>query len=152
MSRAPEVDVIFQGRLGGYAAGLEDACRRTLQRAARELDLHPSNEISLLLCDSPTIRRINRRWRGKDAPTDVLSFPLNEMKAGRQPPPGPLGDIVVALPVARRAARSLAANEDRHLAHLLIHGLLHLLGYDHLEDRDAAKMERLERRLLDEVM
>ena len=94
------------------------------------------------------MRKFNARWRSISQATNVLSFPLLELKAETSPPPGPLGDIVVALPVVRREARQAGMSLESHLAHMLIHGLLHLLGYDHQTPGEARRMEKLERRLL----
>jgi probable rRNA maturation factor len=104
-------------------------------------------ELSVLLTDDPGIRVLNREWRRKDRPTDVLSFPAGE------PPPGStgprhLGDVIVSLDTARRQARAhrhrLADELDLYLAH----GLLHLLGHDHHRRPDARRMAALESRLL----
>lgn len=148
MSAGPRVLVRTGGRLGSYAAALIPRTRRILGICAKDLRLGPAHELSVLLCDAPAIHRLNRRWRGKDKPTDVLSFPLYALREGELPPPGPLGDIIVALPVARRQARELGVPWDRHFAHLLIHGLLHLLGYDHMRSAEARRMEIEENRLL----
>lgn len=145
------VQVRCQGRLGEYASGLRPHCRRTLKIAGRELGLGADNELSVLLCDSPTIRRLNRRWRAIDRPTDVLSFPTRRLGPGERPPNGPIGDIVVALPVARREARARRRTLGFHLSHLLIHGLLHLLGSDHQSASEARRMEAEENQLLELV-
>ncbi len=101
----------------------------------------PDAELSILLCDDDTIRRLNRRYRETNAPTDVLAFPMNEG-------PGPrvesalLGDVVISLPTARRQA----AERDRpiiaEVTFLLAHGLLHLLGYDHATEAEEHEMNR----------
>jgi len=83
------------------------------------------------------VRELNRRYRGKDAATDVLSFQADE--------PGELGDVVIALGVARRQAREAGHSLQTELRVLALHGLLHLLGYDH--ERDDGQMRRLEQRL-----
>ncbi len=102
-------------------------------------------ELSLSIVDDRAIRKLNAQWRGKDKATDVLSF-----SAGDSPDVGlrPLGDIVISLQTARRAAveHDVALNDelDRYLAH----GLLHLLGYDHHRREDAERMARAETKLL----
>lgn len=148
MRRPPQVLQSVQGRLGGYAQTLSDRANRTLERAAQQLGLGREHQISLLLCDNPTIHRLNRRWRQVDRPTDVLSFPAWELKPGEAAPEGMLGDIAVSLPTTRRAARQLGVDEGEHLDHLLIHGLLHLMGYDHQTGTQAKRMEALENQLL----
>ena len=84
------------------------------------------------------IRRLNRTYRGKDKPTNVLSFPSDEMALPL------LGDVIVAQGVTAREARSENKALGAHFSHLVVHGVLHLLGYDHGCERDAAVMERLE--------
>ncbi len=96
-------------------------------------------ELSILLCDDSTIRELNRRYRKKNRPTDVLAFPMHEGR-GPQIAPGLLGDVVISLPTARRQA----AARDRAIVHevtfLLAHGLLHLLGHDHANKREEREM------------
>ena len=104
-------------------------------------------ELSLTFCDEATIQGLNREFRGVDAPTDVLSFPLGEGKPVILPPqaPRPLGDIVVCYPVAVRQAEAYGHSLERELAFLAVHGLLHLLGYDHdTPEAEARMMERTE--------
>lgn len=98
------------------------------------------------------VRALNRRYRGIDRPTDVLSFPADEQPSGGgfQPTPGQvrfLGDIVIARGVARRQAREAGHGERTELRVLALHGLLHLLGYDHDDEGDRGAMARIERRL-----
>lgn len=102
-------------------------------------------EVSLLLTDDAGQRDLNRDHRGKDAPTNVLSFPT-----GFAPPigPRPLGDISLALETVLREAEEQDKTPADHVAHLLVHGTLHLLGHDHVEDGPAREMEDLERRIL----
>ncbi len=102
-------------------------------------------ELSLTLVGDAEIRRVNAEWRGKDKPTDVLSFP-----AGDHIGPGPrsLGDIIISLPTARRQAREYDRPLNDELDRYLAHGLLHLLGHDHHRKADAAKMAAAETRLL----
>lgn len=104
-------------------------------------------ELSVLLTDDPGIRVLNRQWRRKDRPTDVLSFP------GGTPPPGStgplhLGDLILSLDTARRQARAHRRTLAEELDLYLAHGLLHLLGHDHHRRRDAERMAALEARLL----
>lgn len=97
-------------------------------------------------------RKLNAAWRGKDYATNVLSFPpvLSGARHVARVWPRPLGDIVLCAPVVVREAREQHKPLEAHWAHLVIHGVLHLLGYDHVNDRDAERMERRERRLLAE--
>jgi probable rRNA maturation factor len=110
--------------------------RRVLEGAAASLKV--SGEVALVLSGDRTLRRLNARYRGKDAPTDVLSFP------GEGGPLG-LGDIVVSVETARRNARGAGRSLGQELDVLALHGLLHVLGYDH--ETDDGTMDRLERRL-----
>lgn len=151
MSRGPQTLVSLRGRLGAYARCLVPGAQSILERAGAAAGLSRQHELSVLLCDSAVIHRLNRRWRSKDRPTDVLSFPLHELRAGQIPPAGPVGDIILALPVARRQAKALGEDWDRHFARLLIHGLLHLLGHDHVKAMDARRMEAEEERLLGRI-
>ena len=102
-------------------------------------------ELSLRLVDSPEGRVLNRQYRGKDYATNVLSFPA-ELPRGVKLPL--LGDLVICAPVVAREAAEQDKSLRDHYAHLTIHGVLHLLGYEHANDADAERMEALERRIL----
>jgi probable rRNA maturation factor len=108
--------------------------RRVLRRAARALRV--SGEVALVLAGDGTLHRLNRDYRGKDKPTDVLSFPGEA--AG-------LGDIVISVPTAERNARRLGRTLPQEIDVLALHGFLHVLGYDH--ETDDGAMDRLEARL-----
>ena len=125
--------------------------RRGLRRALVRL-LEETGEgdasVALTLVGDAGIRRINRERRGKDAATDVLSFPL--YAPGEPTPAGVerlLGDIVISVPTAQRQARAYDATLDAELKRLLVHGLLHLLGHDHERPRERTRMLAEERRL-----
>lgn len=109
-------------------------------------------EIGVRLTGDEEVRTLNAEWRGKDRPTNVLSFPLagaaELQAAGADGPELMLGDIVVARGVCEREAAERAIPMETHAAHLLVHGTLHLLGYDHHDDDDAADMEDREIRAL----
>jgi probable rRNA maturation factor len=102
-------------------------------------------ELSLSLVRDPAIRKLKREYFGIDAATDVLSFPAGDFPG---PGPRPLGDIVISLDTARRAAKELDTTLERELALYLAHGLLHLLGHDHQTKPEARRMARLEKKLL----
>jgi probable rRNA maturation factor len=107
----------------------------------------PDAELSLLLCDDAFIRGLNLQWRGKDEPTDVLSFAMGEGEdAGLNT--DVLGDIVISVDTAARQAAEHGHTLDGELRVLLVHGLLHLLGHDHLEPDAAAMMRAKEAELL----
>ncbi len=106
--------------------------------------LHAGAEISLLLCDDAFIRSLNARWRGQDRPTNVLSFP-----AAADPATAPiLGDIAIAYETMAREAEEEGKSLPAHFSHLIVHGVLHLIGYDHQDEAEAEVMERLEREIL----
>jgi len=102
-------------------------------------------EISVVLADDAFVRELNRTWRNMDAPTNVLAFPCS----GGDECAGVgaeqlLGDVIVAFQTTQREALELHLPLEHHVAHLIIHGVLHLLGYDHIDDNDAVIMEKLE--------
>jgi probable rRNA maturation factor len=107
-------------------------------------------ELSLRLTGDEEVRDLNSAWRGKDKPTNVLSFPMAEADEleGRDGPELMLGDIVLARGVCAAEAQEKAIALEDHAAHLIVHGTLHLLGYDHHEDEGAADMEAREVRAL----
>ena len=111
--------------------------RRLLARAARAARTEGS-AVSVLFCADARMRTLNRRWRGKDKSTDVLAFPAREGGAGG----GFLGDIVISVPYAAREARRRREPAAREVDRLLVHGLLHLMGYDH--EKDDGEMDALE--------
>ena len=104
-------------------------------------------EVAVVLTDDCAIRALNRDWRSKDAATNVLSFPARESRAVRGAP-CLLGDIVIAFETTEREARAEHKPFVHHLAHLAVHGFLHLAGYDHEADDEADAMERLETAIL----
>lgn len=119
---------------------------QALSAAADAMAEPPGGEVGVVFTDDAHIRKLNARWRGKDSATNVLSFP-----AGAQPEaegPVPLGDIVLAFETVAREAAAEDKKPEHHVAHLLVHGFLHLLGYDHETDEQAETMEALERRIL----
>ena len=104
-------------------------------------------EISLVFTDDASIRVINAEWRSQDKPTNVLSFPAFPLAPGGMPGPM-LGDIIIARETVEREAVELEKTVDEHLTHLMVHGFLHLFGYDHNNDEEAEVMEGLETRIL----
>jgi probable rRNA maturation factor len=130
-------------------AALEKLVSNVFRATESELGLaseHPS-EVSLLFTDDQTMRGINAEWRGKDTPTNVLSFPAFPLRPGMAPKPL-LGDIVLAFETVAREAKADAKPLEHHLSHLIAHGLLHLFGHDHETDTEAEVMEQLERQIL----
>lgn len=105
-------------------------------------------EIAVLFTDDGSVATLNAEWRGKDKPTNVLSFPTPEDMPVPAGEPRPLGDIVLANGVVTREAEEQGKTLHDHTAHLIVHGTLHLLGYDHETDGEAEEMETLETRIL----
>lgn len=139
------IDIAIEHEAWSALDALHERVDRAAAAALAEagVALHDGTELSIVLCDDSFIQNLNRNWRGKDKATDVLSFPADPSARHVT-----MGDIVVAYETSAAEARS----EDRalgdHLAHLVIHGTLHLLGYDHETDQEADTMERLERAAL----
>ena len=122
----------------------EDDIRRWIA-AALAGQRTEDTEVSLRLVDEAEMAQLNRAWRGESGATNVLSFP-SDLPSELQLPL--LGDIVVCAPVVQREAREQAKALDAHWAHMLVHGTLHLLGYDHVDSDEAEAMEALESRIL----
>jgi len=101
-------------------------------------------EMALSTVGAARMRSLNRRYRGKDKPTNVLSFPAPPHAVAQGAGPRPLGDVVICPVVLRREAREQGKAERAHWAHLVVHGTLHLAGYDHEVESDARRMERRE--------
>jgi probable rRNA maturation factor len=137
---SPAVEILVQSPLWQAAPGAEAALRQAIEEAA-SMTSTTGGELAIVLTDDSAMRVLNRQWRGKDEPTNVLSFPAAE----RQPDaPVLLGDIVIAYETTAREAAAENKPLMDHLAHLAVHGFLHLLGYDHEAAKEAAAMERLE--------
>lgn len=140
---APVIDLQLAVDLPGLPAEADFVlwCATALQQAGCERPV----EITVRLVDAEESRQLNHEYRDKDKPTNVLSFPsdlpdflLEQMDVA------PLGDLVICVPVMAAEAIEQGKTERDHWAHLTMHGTLHLLGYDHIEDADAGEMEALE--------
>ena len=130
----------------------EETLRRlvdsVLQATLQELGFdNIDSELSLVFTNDADIREINGKWRHIDKPTNVLSFPAFALQPGQEPGEI-LGDIVIARETVAREAAEEHKSFDDHLSHLVVHGLLHLMGYDHQNDDEAEQMETLERKIL----
>lgn len=136
-------DVLLESGLWKDPGKVKSLLRRAIGQAAATLSTS-GVEIAIVLTDDSAIRLLNRQWRGMDAATNVLSFPSEHPAGSRRF----VGDIVLAQQTIAREAHAEHKPFAHHLAHLAVHGFLHLLGYDHENDKDAAAMERLERRIL----
>ena len=136
-----EVEVVVQSDLWAGLDDVEGLARRAVH-AVSTLTLPRSvepQEISLLLADDAQVGEVNRVLRGKNAPTNVLSFPA--MRQPGVPGSRALGDIALAFETLRREAEVEGKRLADHVAHLIVHGLLHLLGFDHERDASAEEME-----------
>jgi probable rRNA maturation factor len=152
------VDVLIESAAWHTLPDAEDIVRRAIVLAAASSarTCGRNAELSVLLCDDQTIAALNGRWRGQEKPTNVLSFPAlplqgaatNEKAPEPAPKLAPLGDIAIAYETLVREARESGKTPPAHLSHLVVHGFLHLLGYDHETDDEAERMERLERDIL----
>jgi len=141
---APQVEIRVQSPLWDAEPAAERTVREAVAAAAA---LVPTGgEISVVLTDDAAMRVLNRDWRGIDRPTNVLSFPAQGAKPGVSQPL--LGDIVIAYETLARESAAERKSPLHHLAHLSVHGFLHLLGYDHQTDSQARAMEGLERDIL----
>jgi probable rRNA maturation factor len=135
------IDVVIEEpmwrKVPGFPAKLKRAVTLALARGSKKKSLPP---LTLLLTKDARLRELNAMFRGKDKPTNVLSFPASEA--------GYLGDVAIAYGVAAAEAKAEGKKLADHAVHLAVHGTLHLLGYDHERDRDARIMEGLEIEIL----
>lgn len=126
----------------------EKLVRRIAERALQFEGVPPEAELSVALVNAEEMRRLNEAYRGIPEPTDVLSFPMDEGLVSRDGQPRLLGDVVISPEVARDRAEAAGYSFPAYLGLLLVHGVLHLLGYDHLTPEEAEEMEARERELL----
>lgn len=128
---------------------LRRAAGAALQQARRDRRSRSkaSPSVAVALIDDRAMRKLNRSFRGKDKPTNVLSFPAGETPDGKRAK-HPLGDVAIALGTVKREAKAQGKSVADHLTHLMVHAILHLLGYDHESDPEAERMETLERKAL----
>lgn len=135
---------LWRGALPDAPLLAREAARAAL--AASGVGLAPAAELAIVLADDAAVRALNRRWRRRDEPTNVLSFASQEAASG--PLPQLLGDVVLSFETVRREAAAQGKPLADHFRHLVVHGVLHLLGFDHLANAEAERMEALERRVL----
>ena len=144
-----EVSILIEPRFRGRLD--RAALRRLAVRVLKAEGVAPPAEVGLVVTDDETVRDLNRRYRGIDEPTDVLSF--GQEPAGEPfvtPPDGVrrLGEVILSYPTAERQAREAEHGVQDEAAHLVVHGLLHLLGYDHEDPDDERRMRQREEELL----
>ncbi len=127
--------------------GAQSLADRAAIAAVAAAKKRQAGEIAVVLSDDATVRKLNRDYRGKDKPTNVLSFPND---GGTDPDGGmaPLGDVVLALETVLAESKEQGKRAGDHLSHLVVHGVLHLFGHDHLKDAEARRMETLETKIL----
>ena len=141
------IDVNNESGMAADEEGLVAVARHVLQA----MRIHPLAELSVVLVDAPAMEQLHLRWMDEPGPTDVLSFPMDELRPGVEdvePEPGLLGDVVLCPQVAARQAASAGHAVEDELALLLTHGILHLLGYDHSDPAEEQEMFPLQRQLL----
>jgi probable rRNA maturation factor len=147
----PSLDAQIDIRVDEPGWGAEDPLERLARRALEaavavaDLDCPDTPELSLLFTNDAAMRALNAQWRGKDTPTNVLSFPASDVADADDPL---LGDIALALETCQAEARADEKPFDHHVTHLLVHGILHLFGFDHQTDAEAEEMEGLETTIL----
>lgn len=141
-----EIDTIVEDDRWAAALGEPAALAASCRAAAAALEPALCASAALLLADDATLRDLNRRFRGLDKPTNVLSFPSGS--GGEAGGEGFLGDIAIAYETTVAEARAQGLAFRDHAAHLIVHGLLHLAGHDHEGEEEAERMESLETRIL----
>jgi len=146
------VTIEVNNESGHDVEGLDEAELAELARFVLDaMHVHPQAELSILLVDPAVMTDLHVRWMDEPGPTDVLSFPMDELRPGREgalTPPGTLGDIVLCPEVAAQQAVVAGHSTVEELLLLTTHGILHLLGYDHAEPEEETEMFGLQRRLL----
>jgi probable rRNA maturation factor len=150
-ANAVAIDILIEAGDWPAEEALETLARRAIGAAFAETGtMQAATELSLVFTDDAHIRSLNAAWRNKDKATNVLSFPAFPAKRGSTLPPM-LGDIILASQTIAREAALEGKPFDHHLSHLILHGLLHLLGYDHETEAEAEEMEAAERRALERL-
>lgn len=150
-SHLPITEVLVVADCWQSESDAEAVIQRAIAAAAASVDEDFTEaEVAVMLTDDSGIRTLNSNWRGIDKPTNVLSFPALQPEGAWKPGDAPrmLGDIAIAYETMRREADEEQKPFDHHLSHLAVHGFLHLIGFDHENDDDAAEMESLERDIL----
>ncbi|HVI52445.1 MAG TPA: rRNA maturation RNase YbeY [Candidatus Sulfotelmatobacter sp.] len=153
----PEIIVSIEaGPWADKIAGIEERCQRVAAIAlstgaalCEDLPLERA-ELSLVLADDSMVRTLNGQYRGQDKPTNVLSFAALDDEDAPETEDGPLllGDVIIAYETTAAEAEAEGKTLSDHLSHLVIHGVLHLLGFDHMEEDEAQEMEGLESSIL----
>lgn len=146
MSRVP-LEIAVSVNAGAWPDGLDAIADTAIREALKQSRAKMAGvaEVSVVLTDDAEQQELNKQWRGIDKSTNVLSFPQLEPFT---PVSGLVGDIILAEETVRREADEMGITLEAHFTHLMVHGFLHLLGYDHIDDDEAAEMEGLETKIL----
>lgn len=129
--------------------------QKLTEHVLSSLHVHPDTDVSVLFVDEESMAKLHEQWMGEPGATDVLSFPMDELRPGRedaQTPAGLLGDIVISPDVAKLQALAAGHSDETEMLVLLTHGLLHLLGFDHAEPIEEVEMFQLQKQLLDSFL
>ncbi len=145
---APKIDIVVDAEAWNAAPKVRSILRRAIKAATAAKRSTRGTELAIVLSDDSAVRLLNRDWRGIDAATNVLSFPTPRPPGHAAGDDSHLGDIVLAFETIAREARAEHKPFAHHLAHLAVHGYLHLIGFDHQRTKDAAAMEQAERDIL----
>jgi probable rRNA maturation factor len=158
-SRSPvsglEIDILREA--GDWDSAADEIVRRAAEHAYVVARGGEAAELCIVLADDALVATLNKTYRGKEGPTNVLSFPAAEMPGATGPEPllsgetPLLGDVVLAQETIAREAEQQQKSFTSHLSHLVVHGVLHLLGHDHLDDLEAEEMEAMERDILEDL-
>jgi len=143
------IEVLNEAEAGVDVKELARLSRFVMDR----MRVHPQAELCVKLVDEATIAQLNEHWMEKEGPTDVLAFPMDELRPGlvnEEPEEGVLGDLVLCVDIAERQAREAGHRTEDEVDLLTVHGILHLLGYDHAEPEEHKEMFGLQARLLAE--
>ncbi len=157
----PEHEIIISADVPGVDDGLRSFLRKVIRAALNAEGVETPCEVNVLVTNDAGIRQINLDMRGVDAPTDVLSFPMFDLTPGDKPPEEdadpatgliPLGDMCISLERAKAQAKEYGHSNRRELAYLAVHSVLHLLGYDHLDEGpEKARMRGREEDIMAEL-
>ncbi len=138
----------------GPEQGVDEAELASVARyVLDEMGIHPMAELSILLVDTAAMEQLHIQWMDEPGPTDVMSFPMDELRPGKEGeelPQGLLGDIVLCPEVALKQGKAAGHSMDAELQLLTVHGVLHVLGYDHEEPDEQREMFALQKRILDD--
>jgi probable rRNA maturation factor len=151
-----EIEIFVEGEFRGAVDG--GWVKKIVRQVLKAEEVAPPYEVSLVFTDSETVQRLNRDYRGVDEPTDVLAFYMLPQKGADSsfalPPDGVtrLGEVIISYPQAVAQAKEQGHSPERELALLIVHGILHLLGYDHEEPEEESKMRERERELLERCL